>query len=298
MASGGAEGARGATEAAGEPMAARFEDGSGLVLVWDGSFAGFLCAVARGASIAREGSPFPALRRKDEAPGLFEAGIEVRTDSKLARRVWDRIGELAGDEGAEECHAAFLSEDSEARAALARTIPRLGACKTGGACRAGGASTAGGSTAAPIGLSDSDSMRVMEAARRVRGQAQKICGLTRFSELADGSWYAPIHPDCDILPLIAGHFAARYADMRFIIHDLGRVKALLHRPGDRWRIVPGFALGSARLPVSEKEMEIQRGWRLYFDTVAIEERKNPRLQSAHMPKKYWPLLPEMGTIAL
>ena len=149
---------------------------------------------------------------------------------------------------------------------------------------------------------------VEKAAFRAKAQAHLITGLIRFSELKDGSWFAPIEPDCDVLPLIGDHFAARYADMSFAIHDRKRGKALLHSPGNPWRIIAGFTLISEKngepigrngtvdetdLPYSANERAIRSGWIRYFDTIAIPQRENPRLQAGHMPRKYWLLLPEM-----
>ena len=47
------------------------------------------------------------------------------------------------------------------------------------------------------------------------------------------------------------------------------------------------------LRLSERERSVRAAWRRYFGAVSIKERENPRLQAAHMPKKYWKYLPEM-----
>ncbi len=274
-------------------------DRAEAVLVWDGSFAGFLCALSRAALIRRSGSPLPRLRPRDAAPELFEASLDVQTDPDHALRIWNRIQAVAGERTALDCQAALLSGLPGAAEAVARLVLRIAEAarsrgREGASERTG---SPGADAGLPGGLGDPDGLLVMEASRKARAEAHKICGLVRFSELEDGSWYASIHPGCDILPLIADHFSSRYADMAFAIHDLGRGKALLHRPGSPWRIAAGFSIGSGgALPLSEREREIQAGWRLYFTSVAIEERKNPRLQASHMPRKYWPLLPEMRTM--
>ena len=45
---------------------------------------------------------------------------------------------------------------------------------------------------------------------------------------------------------------------------------------------------------SEQEAELRKAWTRYFDSVAIAERANPKLQANHMPKKYWADLPELS----
>ena len=39
--------------------------------------------------------------------------------------------------------------------------------------------------------------------------------------------------------------------------------------------------------ISEKEQKYQELWKMFFKTIAISERKNPRCQMQYMPKKYW-----------
>ena len=46
--------------------------------------------------------------------------------------------------------------------------------------------------------------------------------------------------------------------------------------------------------ISEREKEYQQLWKTFFQTIAIEERKNPRLQMQFMPKKYWKDLVELS----
>jgi probable DNA metabolism protein len=37
---------------------------------------------------------------------------------------------------------------------------------------------------------------------------------------------------------------------------------------------------------------VQQLWQTFFRTIAIPERKNPRLQKSNMPAKYWKYLTE------
>ena len=45
---------------------------------------------------------------------------------------------------------------------------------------------------------------------------------------------------------------------------------------------------------SEEEKQFQKLWKTFFETIAIDERKNTRLQMQFMPKKYWKDLVEMN----
>jgi probable DNA metabolism protein len=145
-------------------------------------------------------------------------------------------------------------------------------------------------------LGSPDSCAVEKAATRTRAEAHLMLGAVRFAELADGSWYARIQPSCDVLMHIAGHFAARYPGMRWAIHDTGRAKAIIHEPGKGWSVAEGFTLGDnadQESLFSADEARVRETWRRYFGAVTIQSRLNLKLQSGHLPKRYWENLPEM-----
>ena len=48
---------------------------------------------------------------------------------------------------------------------------------------------------------------------------------------------------------------------------------------------------------SEDELEYRRLWLAFFDHIAIEARKNPRLQMQLIPKRYWADTPELSRFA-
>lgn len=259
-------------------------DSGRLVLVHDGSFSGFLCAVAEAINATRSGSPTPHLRCAGEEEGLFDEPVFVPHDEARAKRFWERLVKKAGDEALRSCLEAFCSDFADMDDPICRAFLRISREGKG----------------ALEDLTDPDLCLVEKAAVRTRAQAQLLTGLIRFSELSDGSWFASIEPDCDVLPLIGDHFSARYPSMRFIIRDKKRMTAIVHAPGSSWRIVHGFGLegqggDDARLPLSERELLLREGWARYFSVIAITGRINPRLQATHMPKKYWASLPEMQT---
>ena len=257
-----------------------------VVLSHDGSFTGFLCAVAEAINAYRSASPIPSIRGPLPEVELFDDSVAVPADEGRARRLWERFSRSCGEGAMRLCFEAFCSDFGTREEAIARALVRMS--------REG--------RRALDDLADPDISLVERAASRARAQAHLVKGLIRFSELRDGSWFAPIEPDCDVLRLIGDHFAARYADMSFAIHDRIRGTALLYKPGGPWRIVGGFSIETEGrssapgdgLPFSDREAAIRSGWIAYFDAIAIDQRRNPRLQAGHMPRKYWRLLPEMS----
>ncbi|MDD3820849.1 hypothetical protein SDC9_13443 [bioreactor metagenome] len=243
-------------------------------------FAGFLCAVDESLRRSPGGGTLPPIRSLEGSEGLFDEAQLVDTDRARAREFWNRLRRVSAP-AAQTCFAAFCSDRRDKDGALFRGIARI----------------LGEGPRALEDLGDKDIAEVLAASRRTLGEAHKFCGLLRFRELADSSWYAAIKPDCDILPFIGEHFSNRFRIMRFIIHDPGRSAAILHQPGKPWRLVQGFSIreeggGGISLPLSGREWEIREGWLRYFKSTALEPRRNLRLQASHMPKKYWDELPE------
>ncbi len=129
--------------------------------------------------------------------------------------------------------------------------------------------------------------------RRVSRETERFLGLVRFSSLEQNILYSAIEPDHDILEFLGEHFAGRLPEELFIIHDLNREKAVIACRGE-WRLQmtePGRLRQLGRAGAQEKE--IRSLWCLYFQTVAIRERTNPRCQRALMPERYWKNLVEM-----
>ena len=103
-----------------------------------------------------------------------------------------------------------------------------------------------------------------------------------------------MEPDCNILPLLGGHFTKRLGDQDWIIHDLGRGTALLYRDG----VLEMAEITLDAVPddkeSGKQEDEYFHLWRAYYRSIGIAERKNSRLRMSFMPKKYWKHLPEMA----
>jgi len=245
----------------------------------DGSIPGFLCACADMLN-ARE--PIPKIVRADEPEGLFEARCTALRDDDRAMRLWKRLNRRFGPAPLRLLLEAFMSDMPGADSAVACAMRRLWI---------EGASVLHDLSAASM-------LMVEKAALRAREEGHRMCGLVRFSELTDGSWYATIRPACDVLILIGDHFAARFATMRFAIHDPARGSAIMHEPGQPWSLVGDFSLdhhiATDGMPFSDAEHRIRELWRAYHQSIAIASRVNPRLQSSHMPKRYWNELIEMA----
>ncbi len=124
--------------------------------------------------------------------------------------------------------------------------------------------------------------RVQKIGRQVAFEAHRFLGLLRFSDLGT-CLYARFEPDHNIVTLMADHFADRFKEERFIIHDAKRRTAIIGYQG-QWiltdfdRIIQDDLLG--------EEVFFRTLWKQYFNTIGIEGRKNPKLQQNFVPLKY------------
>ena len=107
-------------------------------------------------------------------------------------------------------------------------------------------------------------------------------GILRFSDI-QGVLYAAYTPDYDITRIMMPHFADRFKRERFIIHDRRRRKAGVYARG-QW-LERDFDVDLLQYR-SEQERNFEALWKGYFEHIAIEARKNPKLQANFVPKRF------------
>lgn len=257
-----------------------------IVYRFDGSFEGLLCAAAKAAGDGFGARAELGFAAGESGGGLFDTVIDAKSSRQAAREIWAHHSVPGKSPVLRACFEAYCSDLPEKDIHAGRVLAAL----------------IRGEKLSMDALSDPDILDVSRASTRSRSQAHKISGLVRFSELAGGAWYAGIAPDCDVLPLVAGHFSSRFSFQDFMIHDLKRSKALLNKAGSGCRMAYGISLPAgmtvADLPCTEMEALLRQSWARYFDSIAMAERKNSRLQASHMPAKYRDYLPETGGTAV
>ncbi len=127
-----------------------------------------------------------------------------------------------------------------------------------------------------------------ELKHKVTGEVHKMTGFLRFMESDSGAFYAPYSPDNDITDLLMPHFAARFREERFVIHDIGRKIAGIY-DGHEW--IMSYA-GEAEVYLSEYETVFRTLWKKYYRAVNIKERPHEKQMKGYMPVRYWKFLPE------
>jgi probable DNA metabolism protein len=255
-----------------------------VVLVHEGGFEGFLTAVFEVMRLRLEVERVEAASR--HVPGLLDTVREIEADEEKARRVMTGIVKQGGKDIAGMVQAAFLSEVPGIGTVLWRYLHGLFRGTDGSRGR---------------NLLDADAHAVFQAAQKTRYEAHLFQGFVRFRRAPDGSMFAVIAPEHDILAMLAPHFAARFPSHSWMIADSRRGQCLRY-DGTQ---VQRFACDPAHLPkddagaaalAEEGDERFDGLWRAYFEAVNIEARRNPRLQARLLPRKYWKYLPERSGI--
>ncbi|MDR1439415.1 MAG: TIGR03915 family putative DNA repair protein, partial [Clostridiales bacterium] len=195
----------------------------------DGSFEGLLTSIFEAYSQKR--FPSRVCAGCDCQLDFSREQIHIRTDRAKADRVKSGILRRIGAEAYDQAWTAFLSND-EARCVKIMRYIALG-------FKAG--------RALPGMLADPAVLAVMELARPVARECNKLLGFVRFSLMENGVQFAEIAPEHNQLPLLTPHFADRFPEIPFALYDSRRKLAGLHSARE-WRIVaaeglalPGYA---------------------------------------------------------
>lgn len=128
---------------------------------------------------------------------------------------------------------------------------------------------------------------VFQMARKTANEAHRYLQFVRFRELENGALFAEISPENRVLPLIGDHFSNRLPKENFLIYDNRHRLSLVHVPDRAWVLLQTEGdFTPDRLRFSEEEQVIGESWQAFFDQIAIQERKNARLQQQFLPLKF------------
>lgn len=114
----------------------------------------------------------------------------------------------------------------------------------------------------------------------------------RFEELANGILYAKIGPKNHVLPFLMPHFADRLPSENFVIYDEKRGEFGLHPRRKPWYLVKNKDFKEDGLVFSKEEAAYRELYTQFCQTIAIEERKNPKQQRQMLPLRYRPYMTE------
>lgn len=246
------------------------------VYLYDGSFDGLLTIVFN--CYTSKSIPRDIVIESEYITNLLEQASFIDTDEIKAKRIWNGIYKSICYTALYDCYHAFLSCQKGKEIIILKYL--LHGFQVG--------------SKIINQLSIDYVMEITKLRKNVLGEAHRLKGLTRLSEVEENLWYAPIHPDNNVIELV-GHFLMnRFPTQNLILHDKNRNLAFLYNSNNRKNYeiieVPDkFTVDT----FSKEEIQFQKLWKTFFKTIAIKERTNSRLQMQYMPKKYWMDLVEM-----
>jgi len=246
------------------------------VFVYDGGFQGMLTTIQLLREAREEPDDIRAEGRALQESLLAETAF-VRTDAERAESLFGDICERISPRALRNVFNAFLSEMDGVEYHIYHYL-KLGW-------------ELGADVDARLG---NEHVHAVHRMSRCTGrESHRMRGFLRFRQLEGGLYYAPMQAECDVLCLVAQYFVARMGDQDWMIHDLSREQAAICVNG---RLTLCELAGFDPRLSSEEEL-CQELWRMYYKTIAVAERRNPRLQKSCMPMKYWHILVEEPSLS-
>lgn len=244
---------------------------SNLTYRYDGSFEGLLCCVFE--SYEQQEIPLDILLPDMPQTMLFPVK-EIPTDPRKAKRVLVSIPQKMGTAALDFVQRAFLTCLAQKELYILLFL-RLG-------YRYG--------PAVMNRLTDNVVDKLCKAVKHLDKESHLFKGFVRFS-IFSNVLVAEIEPKNYVLPLLRQHFCQRYPEEHFLIYDRTHGMGLVYRPYES-AVIP---IGEFELPEpDETEESFRRLWRIFYDTIEIQGRHNPKCRMSLMPKRYWKYMTEFG----
>ncbi len=250
-----------------------------LVFRYDKSFEGLLTALFD--AYARRTFPDAVAGEGEPLPMFTTETWDVATDRAKADRVWSGLERKLPAEARTMLVHTWLSEVEGSDSLILRYLRKVFDSPEG----------------VYTNFADPDVLEVKQIAQKVAKERLAIVQFVRFQKGGDGTFFAPIAPRYNALPLAIDHFTDRFADQRWLIYDTRRrygyyydlEKAVEVTIEDDAHLLGGKL--DAHL-LAEDEKLFQQMWKSYFKALAIRERINPKLHRQHLPRRFWKYLPE------
>lgn len=240
-----------------------------VTLVCDETFDGIMTAVYNGWVLKNKGCIVHIHPGKHYSPTFFSQFVPVETDLDKAVRVAESIRVKVSDKAFHMVYEACMHYDVDRADAVFGFLQ----------------------LAYPVGarvtkmLTNPFVMRLMELERKVSNEAHLFKEFLRFDELKGGVLYGKMEPKCDVLLFVSRHFGERFPEEDWIIYDTKRKKTAVHKHSMDVVIIEGQDMEQLTKKLQADD-EYRDLWKVFFETIGIEARRNPKCQQNHMPQWY------------
>ncbi|KXH85735.1 TIGR03915 family putative DNA repair protein [Chryseobacterium kwangjuense] len=247
-------------------------------LLYDGSFDGLFTAVFEVFEYRYKDVEI-LNREKFYQENIFADIHEVITQHEKAERVLNKLEQNIGRQGIHQLLKVYLSEDPELEHLILSAVKQ---------------SVQHPGENILQNYADPDMLKISKINKSVGRESHRMTAFVRFEKMQDGVYFAKTDPDFDVLPLIRKHFKDRYQDQKWMIYDLRRNYGILYDMESCDFFYPDekLDLHQYRQKFHDEEQNYQTLWQRYFTRTNITERKNLKLHTQHVPKRYWKYLTE------
>lgn len=252
-----------------------------MLVVYDGSFEGLLCALDAACADPEIDGLVPAHQAQLD---LFGGGQEVPASSARAAHFAQRLRAASAHAVMRNVLYNYLSELVGFEDALLAYV-RMAFTRGADVDR----------------YHAHDAVRTVHTCtRKVGHEMHRLTGLARFRELRDGSLWAPLAPDHNVVCGVAAHFRRRMPSCVWVVYDVRRGYGVRWDTHALTLVTMNGELSAAVMQnphavdelYTDTERAYQRLWQNYFESISIAARRNPSLQRRNMPQRYWRYLIE------
>lgn len=212
----------------------------------------------------------------DDEPRLFAVSLEVVADGVKVEKVVRTIRRQFGETDYRSLCLALASPDEEKAQAVYKTV-------------AGGLVTKCKEGHLFDNLADDSVNKAFKLARSADREYCHLRGFVRFEELEGELMYSQIEPKNNVLTFLMPHFADRFPEENFIIHDVGRNLFGIHRADNSdinesaWCLVQGENMWPENMKISSNEIKYRELFKGFCSSIAIDSRRNAALQRNMLP---------------
>lgn len=234
-----------------------------MILLYDGSFEGFLSLVYE---VYYQKLEPKVIYKKIPSKLCFEEIYTIETDINKAKKVFTSLQKTFSKSHLNTIYHVFLCDSQNFEYDLLSFI-QLGFKKQNNLSN----------------ITHPSIFRTHALEKEYLRLAHKMYGFVRFEELDDKIFYAKVETKFNILILLGNHFNKRLGNHPFIIHDIHR--SLAYIKDNNFRGIKEVAKFETPLH-SDDEKYFKTLWKTFFHSVAIENRKNHKLQKQLVPLIY------------
>ena len=238
-----------------------------ITVICEDTFDGIMTAIYDGWVLMREGNSIKIHPGLSYEIGFFSEYKEIKTDERKASQVASSIRVRISVPAYMAVYRACMHYDEEKANKILKFL------------------TVGYRVGAKVMkmYGEKAVMDMLEINRKVANEAHLFKGFVRFEEIKGGILYSEIEPKCNVITLLAYHFEDRFPEEKFIIYDSKRKLSCIHDIGKETILVVDRDMNQMTkdLKYSDDYNEL---WRLFFNTIGIDSRYNPKCQMTQLPK--------------